>query len=319
MPEKKDSWKLFTIAFYNVENLFDTIDDPKTADNDFTEKGRLKWTTSRFEKKVRNLGTIIHQIGFKETNNPPALIGLAEIENAKVLKALINSDGLKNLDYGYIHFDSKDERGIDTALLYRKDVFSIINQKAHPVVLENDKEEKDYTRDVLEVTGIISGNKVHVLINHWPSRRAGIEASEPSRLKVSSINQKIIRDIRNNDLEAKIIVMGDFNDDPESKSVKTLVANAMYNPMELLLTKEKGSLTYKGNWNLFDQIIISQNFIQQYGNKLRFEKAFILDLKTVKVFEGIYKGHPFRTYAGPNYLGGISDHFPVYTIFKVSN
>lgn len=317
MPETTASWIKFTIAFYNVENLFDTINDPNTHDDDFTKEGRLRWDKNKFDKKIRNLGAIIKNIGSDQTEQPPIIIGLAEIENAIVLEALVTSKALKQYNYGYVHFDSKDERGIDTALLYRKDYFQIASKKAHPVEFIEDDGEKDFTRDILQVSGHISGQKVHLLVNHWPSRRAGAELTEPSRLKVSKINQQIISEIRNKNNDAKIVIMGDFNDDPLSKSVQELVSENLYNPMELLLTRDKGSLTHKGNWNLFDQILVSQNFIQQYGNDFRFDTAEIFNLKSVQVFEGPYKGHPFRTYAGPKYLGGISDHFPVFLTFTI--
>ncbi|GER58834.1 endonuclease [Patiriisocius marinus] len=317
MPETTASWIKFTIAFYNVENLFDTINDPKTHDDDFTKEGRLRWDKNKFDKKIRNLGAIIKKIGSEQTNQPPIIIGLAEIENASVLEALISSKSLKQYNYGFVHFDSKDERGIDTALLYRKEFLKIESKKAHPVEFIEEDGEKDFTRDILQVSGEIAGQRVNILVNHWPSRRAGAELTEPSRLKVSKINKQIISEIRSKNNDAKIIIMGDFNDDPFSKSIQELVSENLYNPMELLHTRDHGSLTHKGNWNLFDQILVSQNFIQQYGNAFRFDTAEIFNLKSVQVFEGPYKGHPFRTYAGPKYLGGISDHFPVFLTFTI--
>lgn len=268
---------------------------------------------------MRNLGHIINQIGFKDTQKTPSLIGVAEIENAFVLQELINSEHLKHTNYKFVHFDSNDERGIDTALLYDADCFEILEKKVHEVYLEKEAGVQDYTRDILYVKGKLDGIIVHVLVNHWPSRRAGVKLTEPQRIIASKTNIKIINSIRKVNTSAKIIVLGDFNDDPESNSIKAISNTSMYNPMELLLTREDGSLTFKGEWNLFDQIIISQNFLQGYGNNFRFKEAKIFDFHAAQVFEGVYKGHPFRTYAGPEYLGGISDHFPIYGVFTIHN
>jgi hypothetical protein len=310
-------WSHYTFAFYNVENLFDLVDDPDKADDDFTAKGFKKWSSKRLQKKISNLGAIIQQIGLNEVGFSPVLVGLAEVESASVLKQLISSEFLKDKEYDFVHFESSDERGIDTALLYRKKHFKILEKKAYPMFFLNEKGDKDYTRDILYVKGLLENKEVYVLINHWPSRRAGLLETEPKREAVSLKNQQIVVKIRQQDPAARIIVMGDFNDDPQNKSVQSLATNDFYNPMELLLTKDKDSLKYKGKWNLFDQILISQNFLQQYGNSFRFENVSIFNDRVIQVFDRPYEGRPFRTYAGPKYLGGTSDHFPVYAVFKI--
>ncbi|MGK0386222.1 MAG: hypothetical protein ACI849_000831 [Patiriisocius sp.] len=318
MATPSTSWSKYALAFYNLENLFDTVNDKNKSDDDFTKKGFKRWDKAKLGKKVQDLGNIIQQIGFKETGHPPVLVGVAEVENNLVLQELIDSEHLKEKGYQFVHCDSKDERGIDTALLYRSQYFKVLTTKAHEVFFIDNQGEKDYTRDILEVKGTIEGQEVYILVNHFPSRREGEIESAPKRMRVAKKNIAIITNIQAEDPQAKIIIMGDFNDDPHSASIVHMVAQGFYNPMELLLTKEDGSLTYKGKWNLFDQIIVSENFLKMHGNTFRFHKAAIFGEDVVKVNEGDYEGYPFRTYAGPKYLGGISDHFPVYSIFKIT-
>lgn len=310
--------KLHTIAFYNLENLFDTKNDPLTFDDSFTPSSEKKWTQKKYQKKLNNLGQVIALIGLEETKNVPTLLGVAEIENALVLKDLINTEHLKQAEYDFVHFDSQDERGIDTGLLYRKDCFRVLEKKAIKVHLTNDKGEQDFTRDILYVKGKLENEDMHVLVNHWPSRRAGTKETEHKRITVALKNREIINTIRSEEPGAKIIVLGDFNDDPHCKSIQELVNTDMYNPMELLLTKYKGSLKYKGQWILFDQIILSNNFLQQHGNSFRFEKASIFNSEILEEKLEKYKGNPFRTFVGKKYLGGYSDHFPVYGIFSIN-
>jgi len=307
----------YTIAFYNLENLFDTKDDPKKLDNDFTEKAERNWNLRRFNKKVRNLGQVIQQIGFKDISHPPVLIGVAEIENAFVLRKLVDSEFLKNKKYDFVHFNSPDERGIDTALIYRKEFFKIIEKKAITVFLQDEYGKRDFTRDILYIKGLLENESVHVLINHWPSRRTGAEETSYKRVTAAKKNREVVASIIKEDPSAKIIIMGDFNDDPSSESVRKLVGFDLYNPMELLHTKYSGSTNYRGNWNLFDQIILSNNFLQQHGNSFRFNEAKIFNAKSLTEFKGRSKGNPFRTFLGRKYNGGISDHFPVYGTFSI--
>ncbi|RMA65837.1 endonuclease/exonuclease/phosphatase family protein [Ulvibacter antarcticus] len=309
----------FSIAFYNLENLFDTLDDPKTMDDDFTSTAKRKWNEKRFRKKIRNLGFVIKQIGYSELQHPPVLIGVAEVENAFVLQELVNSKFLKKKEYDFIHFDSPDERGIDTALIYRKEYFKVIHKEAVYIYVENNKGVQDFTRDILYVKGLLDNEEVHILVNHWPSRRAGVEKTNHRRLAVSAKNKELTKQILSDDPNARIIIMGDFNDDPQSESVKNLTESELYNPMELLLTRYDGSTIYRGAWNLFDQIIITNNFLQLHGNDFRFKEAKIFNPESLREFKGRNKGNPFRTFMGRKYIGGFSDHFPVYGIFSIRN
>ena len=314
----KQKKEITTIAFYNVENLFDTIDNPKTADDDFTPNGKLKWTQKRYNIKIRKLGSVISQLGLNRSANAPAIVGLVEVENAKVVSDLAYSSYLKKHHYSYVHHDSPDERGIDVALLYSKISFELLGSKTYPVFLENDKGARDYTRDILKVSGNLHGELVHILVNHWSSRREGILESEPKRIIAAETVRTIIDEIKSLEMNPKIIIMGDFNDDPISKSVqKHLVQDDFYNPMKSMLDKEKtGSLTYDSKWNLFDQIIFSKNFLAQKKGSLYFKHAEIFNKRWMKTNRGKYKGSPFRTYIGPWYKGGFSDHFPVYAFLK---
>lgn len=309
--------KKVSIAFYNLENLFDTEDDPNTLDDDFTSDGYKNWNDSRYSKKLNKLSRVISQIGFKETLHAPVLLGVAEVENREVLLRLTETKDLKDLGYDVVHYDSPDERGIDVGLLYRKDYFEVIDSETVSVYLESEHGERDYTRDILHVTGNLQGVKIHVIVNHWPSRRSGVEESEPKRIAAAQKNRSIIENIQAEDPEARIIVMGDFNDGPHNNSIKNhLVQRDLYNPMVFLSTRYEGSLNHDFEWYLFDQIILSTNFMRLHDNPLTYEASNIYNEHYLTEFKGRFKGNPFRTYAGKRYLGGYSDHFPVYCIFK---
>lgn len=317
IADKADKTSHFSIGFYNLENLFDTIDDSRTLDDDFTESSEKNWNEKRFQKKVKKLGRVISSIGYEDIQHPPVLLGVAEVENAAVLDALVSSKFLRKKDYGYVHFDSPDERGIDTALLYRKDYFSVIKKEAHTVYLTDDKGSRDFTRDILHVHGTLEDQSLHLLVNHWPSRRKGTSETSHKRVTAANRNLEILENIFGEDPEARVIIMGDFNDDPTSESVQRLVTTEMYNPMEVLLTKYEGTSSYRDTWHLFDQIIVSHNFLKGHENPFQFKTAKIFNPKEIQEFKGKYKGLPFRTYAGKKHLGGFSDHFPVYTIFSL--
>ena len=307
----------YTIAFYNLENLFDTKDDPNTLDDDFTPKGKKNWNNYRYKNKIRKLGNVIAQLGVKRSYHTPAIVGVVEVENQQVLNDLVNSKSLKKHNYGTVHYDSPDERGIDVALLYKKELFEVLHSETYPLFLENEKGDRDYTRDVLLVKGKLNGELIHILVNHWPSRRSGEDISEEKRIKAAELNSFIVKKITTENQHAKIIIMGDFNDDPENISVKKhLVNDTFYNPMERLINTGKGTLNYKKTWHLFDQIIFSKNFFNIEKEKHTFKYAEVFDKHFLKEWKGKYKGNPFRTYIGKWYQGGFSDHFPVYVYLK---
>lgn len=308
---------LQTVAFYNLENLFDIYNDFRTYDNDFTPINIKKWTPKRYEDKLHKLSFAISNIGKKETGKHPALVGLAEVENTKVIEGLITTNHLKDCNYKFVHHDSLDERGIDVALLYDSAVFRVLHSEIFRIDLTNEVGETDYTRDILLVNGMLDGEQIHVLVNHWPSRREGEKESEPKRMISSNKITDIITSLRLENTDAKIIIIGDFNDNPSNNSIKSMVENSnLYNPMETLRSFSKGTTYHNRQWNLFDQIIISTNFFKNSTTQFEYETANIFDEDFLKLLSGKFKGTPFRTYAGTKYNGGYSDHFPVYAIFK---
>ncbi|MEO9894313.1 endonuclease/exonuclease/phosphatase family protein [Aurantibacter sp.] len=328
--QKEKEYRVRTIAFYNVENLFDTENDTLIFDDDRTPEGKDNWTTNRYNHKLNNIAKVISEIGLDVTNSVPDIIGLSEIENYKVIEDLVNHEFLKSKLYEIIHFDSPDERGIDVALLYKKSAFLPTSFESHRLLLINDDGERNYTRDQLVVGGLLDDEQIHFIVNHWPSRSGGEARSKPNRMKAAKLNKRIIDSLQKLDTNAKIISMGDLNDDPTDDSLKKILqthgktknldSTALFNPMEKLFKKGIGSLAYRDKWNLFDQIYFTANLVKS-ENKYRFWKANIFTPNYLITKKGQYKGYPFRTYAGGSYAGGYSDHFPVYIylIKKVQN
>ena len=306
-----------TIAFYNLENLFDLLDDKHTNDGDFLPTSAKKWTPKRYKNKLRKLGFAISNIGKHKTGKQPAIVGLAEVENAKVIEDLIESKHLEDCNYSYVHYDSPDERGIDVALLYDTTAFEVLHSETFTVHLTNKDGLPDYTRDILLVSGKLDGEEIHVIVNHWSSRREGTKESEHKRLASSEKVGDIINTLKANDENAKIVVIGDFNDEPHNNSIVRLVEGfGLYNPFETLRSFNRGSVSRFKQWSLFDQIFFTTNFFKSSKDAFEYYNADIFDEDFLKLFKGKYKGTPFRTYVGKKYKGGYSDHFPVYTIFK---
>ncbi|MDT0558259.1 endonuclease/exonuclease/phosphatase family protein [Ichthyenterobacterium sp. W332] len=317
MSQRSNSDKKYCIAFYNLENLFDTVDDAFTNDNDFLPNSAKRWTNKRFDRKVYKLGLAISKLGKDTVGALPAIVGLAEVENKEVINALINSEYLEHVNYSIEHYDSSDERGIDVGLIYNEDVFTVTSSKTYTVYLKDDDGERDYTRDILLVSGKMEEEEVHFIVNHWPSRRDGEVLTNSKRVTAAKHVSDIIAELRQDHDDPQIIVMGDFNDNPDNDSLKHLVNNdGLFNPMETIWSPEKGSQSYDFNWNMFDQILCSINFLSSDNSKLRFFEADVYDEEYLTQFRGKYKGTPFRTYVGKKYKGGYSDHFPVYMILE---
>ncbi len=306
-----------TIAFYNLENLFDLNDDKHTNDRDFLPTSVKKWTPKRYKNKLRKLGFAISNIGRRETGKHPAIVGLCEVENAKVIEDLLASKHLEDCNYKYVHYDSLDERGIDVALLYDAKAFEVITSETFTISLTDEDGSPDYTRDILLVSGLLDGENIHVIVNHWSSRREGQKETEYKRMASSNKVGEIVTSLRLDNDDARIIVIGDFNDDPHSNSIKQLVSDFnLYNPMETLRSFSRGTTYHGRQWNLFDQVLISTNFFKTSDRLFEFSTANIFDEDFLKLFNGKFKGSPYRTYIGKRYQGGYSDHFPVYAIFK---
>ena len=322
--QEKKSYKVITVAFYNVENLFDTENDPITFDDDRTPDGKDHWTEEIYQAKLKNMAKVIAEIGVDVSGTTPAIIGVCEVENIKVLEDLVNQEPLLKKDYGIVHFDSPDRRGIDVALLYRKKLFTPTNYKAHELIIydNNDRTKRIFTRDQLLVSGMLDGEKIHFIVNHWPSRSGGEERSRPKRIKAAKLNKQIIDSLFVEDPYAKIITMGDFNDDPTNASIKkhlkttkkkeNLKIKELYNPMEKMAKKGLGSLAYRDGWNLFDQMIISTELTKKDYSSYRYYKAEIFNKPYLTNPRGRYKGYPYRSFTGGGFTGGYSDHFPVY-------
>lgn len=319
-----ETYKIRTISFYNVENLFDTIHDENKFDDDFLPKGKNKYTSAVYWTKIENIAKVISQIGFDKTHESPAIIGLAEIENRNVLEDLINSKSLKNNSYQYLHFDSPDIRGIDVALLYQEAYFAPLNHQVFEVRLWDEEGKRIHTRDQLLVSGLLDNDLIHIIINHWPSRRGGKKRSEAKRLKASYISQQIIDHIKKEDVNAKIIVMGDFNDDPKDESIKkglnsvgstsNMTIDRLFNPMEAMFNSGLNTLGYRDGINLFDQILISYDFLSQDNSykSYKFYTAGIFNPAYLTIENGMYKGYPKRSFQKNVFSGGFSDHYPVY-------
>jgi len=322
---QEKQYQINALAFYNLENLFDTEDDPFKNDNQFTPTGSYRYSEEIYKKKLHNLAQVISQIAIDKVPEGPAFIGVAEIENDRVLYDLINQSALKNRNYRFVHFDGPDYRSIDCALIYNPKYFRVLKASSLNVPIE-EKGKKELTRDVLYVTGILTEDTIHVLVNHWPSRRGGEAATVWKRAQAAKVNRKVVDSLMRINPHTKIVVMGDLNDDPISPSVaKTLGAEGnrnkvfpggLFNPWLEFYKKGLGTLGYNDRWNLFDQIIISYGFIQQDAPKWRYYQSEIFNRKFMVSQFGRYKGYPHRSFSGNTWIDGYSDHFPtiVYLI-----
>jgi predicted extracellular nuclease len=310
----------FTIAFYNVENLFDTINNPDKIDEQFLPNSNKKWNTGRYKKKINDLARVISSININEL---PEIVGLCEVENKAVLTDLVNSRFLSKGEYGIIHEESPDARGIDVALLYRKSEFKYLSHQVYQIYF--DFEPETTTRNILHVAGKLNnGETLHIFVNHWSSRRDGQKKSEPKRLQTAKILRTKVDSIFKQNKKAKIVIIGDFNDEPTNKSIhevlnatnnlRTENKTELYNLMFDKSINGQGTYNYRGNWNMLDNIIVSRNLINnKKGYAITPDGGQILK-KRWMIYDNVKTGQftPSKTYGGPNYYGGISDHFPVY-------
>lgn len=320
--EGKKAYLIRTIAFYNMENLFDTKNDSLIFDDARTPDGADRWTYEKYLGKIGKLSRVISLIGKELRGSPPDIIGLCELENRQVLQDLFSHKSLAHVDYGLVHFNSPDERGIDVALVYRKSSFVPFTQKSQRLLLQDVDGNRDYTRDLLIVGGMLDNTEVFILVNHWPSRSGGEIRSRVNRLEAALLNRRMIDSLKRVNPDTRIIIMGDLNDNPTDISLRKVLRSRgeksslgeddLYNPMENLYKKGIGSLGYRDQWHLFDQILISPKLLSPHERTYRFWKAGVFNPSFLITREGRYKGYPYRTYAGGSYQGGYSDHFPVY-------
>ncbi len=303
------------VGFYNCENFFDYENDSTINDEEFLPNAIMKWDKDKFEIKTNHTAQVIASMN---NDKGADIIGLCEIENKSVLEHLILDKQIKAFDYGIVHHNSPDTRGIDVAFLYKKNILTIESQKAYPVVFAEDAKLK--TRDVLVAKAkLINGEIVYFIVNHFPSRRAGTDESEIKRITAAKVVRHIFDSLQVAEPGVKCIIMGDLNDTPNDKSIKDYLVkendndnNGLINAFKPLADEHQGTHYYKGLWDCFDQIILSKSIVSK-NYKLNYVANSASIMKSYFLLEqqGNYKGAPYRTYVGNNYKGGYSDHLPV--------
>lgn len=323
LAQPKKAYHVACIGFYNLENLFDTVNNVELfLSEEFTPESEKQWTSERYNEKLTHMAEVISKIGIDVTPDGVALLGVSEIENRGVLEDLVKMPSIADRNYQIVHYDSPDRRGVDVGLLYQPKYFEVVNSASHRLTMPSDSSFR--TRDQLVVSGLLNGEMIHILVNHWPSRSGGEKRSRPKRNAAGQLSRHIVDSLLNIDPEAKILVTGDLNDDPVNPSVaeflrakgkvKELESGDLYNPMYELYKNGIGSLAYRDMWNLFDQVIVSQALLGDDKSSYKFYKAFVYNKNYLKQKEGAFKGYPNRTFVGDRYLGGYSDHFPVYVL-----
>jgi len=315
--------KGYTIAFYNVENLFDTEDDPAIDDQEFLPSSEKQWDAVKYNKKLADLSKVISAIS---PENLPAIVGFAEVENRKVVEDLIIQQDLKKAPYQVVHENSPDGRGIDVALIYRSDLFQYITHSSIPVALPNVSPNDTFkTRDILYVKGLMDKkDTLHIFVNHWPSRTGGETESEPKRMAAALRLRSQVDSLLLINKDSKILIMGDMNDEPQNKSLRqglqtadtkeALTSEKLYNLMYDKDLQNEGTYNFRGQWNMLDNLVVSSSLING-------KRGFVVADATGHIFREewlMYKNNngelsPNRTYGGNKYFGGYSDHLPVYT------
>lgn len=335
LTAQQKNYVIHTVAFYNIENLYDTINDANTRDDDWV------YSSSYYRRKISNIARVLSKIGTGENPNSPTIIGLAEVENRNTLEDLIKDPQIINKDYGIVHFESPDRRGIDCSFLYQKKYFQPISYTNIPLLIyekdtkpikkktpEDDKEDSNepdqitkriYTRDQILLTGFLDGEEINFIVNHWPSRRGGEAISSLLREKAAALNVKIIDSLQKLNPNAKVITMGDLNDGPFNASLKKVLktkANkdevqllGMYNPMENIAKKGIGTIAFRDAWDVFDQMILTESLIKEDYSTYKYWKAGVYNALFMVQTAGKYKGYGLRN--TPT-VPGFSDHFPVY-------
>lgn len=303
----------YVIGFYNLENLFDTINDPNKNDEQFLPDGSYSWGSLKYTSKLEKMSYAISKMP-----QNLAILGVSEVENIHVLEDLVKEPSIRSRQLKPIVVEGPDRRGVDVGLLYNPSYFQLTNVTSTRVKTEI---ENFITRDQLCVTGNLAGEEIHIIVLHWPSRGGGLKRSNPRRADAAITTKAICDSLFALNANAKIIIMGDLNDDPVDASVvKHLGAKPskeqtnekeLYNPMYELYKKGIGSLAYQDQWNLFDQIHVSKGLINNNQNELSYWKTKIFNKDFLKQQDGKYKGYPLRTHSGGVWTNGYSDHFPV--------
>ena len=305
-----------------MENLFDTKDDPETLDESYMPDGKFQWSHQRYLTKLEHITKVIKGFGPEGGGNGADIVGVCEVENRAVLRDLLSIPIMRDQNYEIIHVDSQDRRGIDVAFIYKSSCFYPINFQNHPLRIYNEDDFREYTRDQLVVQGLLDGEELFFIINHWPSRRGGEIRSKPFRKAAARLTRKLIDSIQKEVSDPKIIIMGDFNDNPLNDSIKITLKTTgnssdsdqqiLFNPMETLFRRGVGSLAYRDRWELFDQIMITSNLLRNNTGQYFYWKAGVYMPEYLLTQTGRFRYYPFRTYAAGKYQGGYSDHLPVY-------
>lgn len=321
---QEKQYNVGVVAFYNLENLFDTLNDPDKNDEDFTPTGAYGYTAKVYHDKLGKLSQVLSELGTQSSPDGFAFCGVAEVENRKVLEDLVAQPLLKNRNLRIVHYSSPDERGIDVGLLYNPKYFKVRHSESLFVKLGSNSSKPYYTRDVLWVSGDLLGEMVHVFVNHWPSRRGGEDASAPARAAAAAVSKHVIDSLMAIDPTTKVVVMGDLNDDPVSPSVTQVIGavgkikevkpGGMFNPWVDFYKQGIGTLAYNDSWNIFDQILLSSGWLSNTQPGFFYKDAHIFNKQYMVTKTGKYKGYPMRTFDGNVYIGGYSDHFPTYCV-----
>ena len=312
----------FRVGFYNLENLFHPDDDPETNDDEFTPEGLRNWTYYKYRAKLHKMSKVILSMGAWDA---PAIVGLEELENKEVLQDLVNSEVLRKIPYRMVHYESPDKRGIDVALIYRKDRFELLHSE--PIPLRISKSPTFKSRDMLYVKGIAQAvDTLHIFVCHWPSKYSGQAISEPKRIKAAQVLQQRIDSIFKHNGKANIIVGGDFNDDPESTSLRVLTSTDTSSSGAIIenlmhgLPANEGSHKHHGIWSYLDQILISNSMSDSIGIQVENNRAHVHAPEFILEEDLKYPGmKPYRHFLGFQYHGGFSDHLPVYIDLKTTS
>lgn len=319
--EKRSPSEALVIGFYNLENLYDTLNDVWKNDEDYTPEGVNKWTGERYREKIRHLAHAIAAIGSEASPAGVSLLGMCEVENKAVVEDLVSEPVLRDRHYAIVHLEGPDARGVDPSFIYQPSCFKLKKAVSYPVKLGMDTTHK--TRDILVISGWIGKDALAILVNHWPSRRGGELRSRESRNKAARVARRIADSITGAEPLCRVLIMGDLNDDPVNECVRNYIrtvsspaklkSGEYYNPMEKLYLQGIGTLAYKDSWNLFDQIMLNEVWFTA-PEGWRFAAVRIHNKTWLRTDYGSFKGYPFRSYSGGIYTGGYSDHFASYII-----
>lgn len=297
----------FRVMFWNVENLFDTKDDPRKNDNEYLPDAVRHWNSFRYRDKLKSLAKGIIASGHEFV---PDLVGLCEVENDSCLYDLTRRSPLREAGYRYVITDSPDQRGIDVALLYQRGSFKLLDHQS--IRIPHKRLKKGPTRDILHVVGkVLSGDTLDVFVCHMPSRSGGQAKSEPYRMLTTEILKQHVDSLMQVRKNPYVVVMGDFNDYPTNKSMKKLCADGRLR--NLMKDKKKGTYRYRGEWGILDQFLVSESLLKKRGSiRTSIKQARILHHEFLLEEDDKYGGDkPFRTYNGMKYQGGFSDHLPI--------